>query len=290
MLILSFCVITQTVASRGICQEPYETDVKKLLWVVDSVALNDSVFDYTLEQMRSDSAAILVCRALKPIHLSDIQNISVIDSIEVSDSGFTSYGEVYISTSYREPLNLIVNGVLYKSKATLTAGDVLGETDRIHQIIDEEFKDLLESDISYIYILKSWTIGIHPNRSPIVVVRTDLPFYRISDFVGMYLGKNGKQTYELTLSADSTYELKKRNATQKSISQDSYNCGTWCLDNKKIVLVSGQTSSSADESNYLSVDTIYLTIKYDQKSLILPRKTWDNKNTVTLRQPKKKHQ
>lgn len=36
----------------------------KTLWVVDGVALNDSVFDYTLEQMQSDSATLLASRVL----------------------------------------------------------------------------------------------------------------------------------------------------------------------------------------------------------------------------------
>ena len=51
----------------------------KTLWVVDNVALNDSVFDYTLNQMRSDSAAELACRVLSLVYPKDIDSITVLD-------------------------------------------------------------------------------------------------------------------------------------------------------------------------------------------------------------------
>ena len=49
-----FCLSAQSVNK----EQKQESKIKTL-WVVDGVALNDSVFDYTLEQMQSDSAPLL---------------------------------------------------------------------------------------------------------------------------------------------------------------------------------------------------------------------------------------
>ncbi|MDE5976673.1 MAG: hypothetical protein K2G69_09005, partial [Muribaculaceae bacterium] len=121
----------------------------KILWVVDGVALNDSVFGYTLDQMRSDSASVLVSRGLSGLYQEDIENITVIDSIEASEYGFINCnGVVKIETSYRQPFLAIINGLIFKSKNTVTAGELLGGYDYLRHIITQEFTDIEEYGIN----------------------------------------------------------------------------------------------------------------------------------------------
>lgn len=95
----------------------------KTLWVVDNVALNDSVLDYTLEQMRSDSAAVLASRALSWVYQSDIESISVIDSVSAAEDGFVNCdGVVKIATKFHEPLLVVINGYLYRVMERLQQG------------------------------------------------------------------------------------------------------------------------------------------------------------------------
>lgn len=66
---LAVCLCAQTLDKE--CSRKNKV---KTLWVVDGVELNDSVFDYTLDQMRSDSAAVLASRVLSRVIVGEIRN------------------------------------------------------------------------------------------------------------------------------------------------------------------------------------------------------------------------
>ena len=73
----------------------------KILWVVDGVALHDSIFTYSIDRMRSDSAAVYVAQSLSYVYPSDIESICVMDSVEAADYGFVNCsGIVRIQTSF----------------------------------------------------------------------------------------------------------------------------------------------------------------------------------------------
>ncbi len=120
--LFAFCLSAQSMN-----KEQTQVPRIKTLWVIDNVALNDSVLDYTLEQMRSDSAAVLASRALSWVYQSDIGSISVIDSVSAAEYGFVNCnGVVKIATKFHEPLLVVINGYLYKSKEKASAGEILG--------------------------------------------------------------------------------------------------------------------------------------------------------------------
>lgn len=85
MIAITFFVIAGNMSAQHISSKN-----SKILWVVDGVALNDSVFNYSPEQMKSDSAAVLASRALSWVYPKDIDSISMSDSIEAYKSGFTN--------------------------------------------------------------------------------------------------------------------------------------------------------------------------------------------------------
>ena len=189
-------------------QTPPDRTEKQILWVVDGVALKDSVFDYTLDQMRSDSAAVLASRVLSWVYPDDVKDISVQNSSEALEYGFpNSNGVINITTTYREPLLFIINGILNKSKGKVSAGEILGGYDYIQHIIKNEFADIMDYGVKECVLLKEVKIGCHWPRTPFVVVITETPYYRNDNLVGRYSGKRGKQVYELMLNADSTYKL-----------------------------------------------------------------------------------
>ena len=58
-------------------EQPQAKDIQKLpLWIVDGYALRDSVFQYSITEMKSDSAAYLVSHSLLYVVMSDIKSIS----------------------------------------------------------------------------------------------------------------------------------------------------------------------------------------------------------------------
>lgn len=172
--LFAFCLSAQSMN-----KEQTQVPQIKTLWVVDNVALNDSVLDYTLEQMRSDSAAVLASRALSWVYQSDIESISVIDSVSAAEDGFVNCdGVVIIATKLHEPLLVVINGCLYETKGKASAGEILGGYDRIQHIVHNEFRGLKECGIKESKVLRQGYIGFHQQKYPLVVITTELPYYR----------------------------------------------------------------------------------------------------------------
>lgn len=161
--------------------------------------------------MKSDSAAILASRVLSWAYPNDIVSISIKDSTEALEYNLTDYnGVINIATSFREPLLVIINGIVNKTKGKVSTGEILGGYDYIQHIMEDEFEDLKDYGIKDCVILKEVNIFCHRLRTPYVVVMTEKPYYRIDNFEGKYTGKRGNQLYKLKLNADSTYEFSKK--------------------------------------------------------------------------------
>lgn len=279
LCVFALCISAQSV-DKG---RPCGLHRARTLWVVDSVALNDSVFDYTLDQMQSDSAAVLASRVLSWIYPGDIESISVIDSIEASEYGFVNCnGVVKIATKFREQLIIVLNGCPYKSKVKVSAGDMLGGYDNIKRIVKDEFVGLDDYGIIDFKIIKDVMIGCHPQRRPWVVVKTELPYYQREGIVGDYSGKRGKQAYELMLKADSTYVLSKNDTHKKNVVPEIRNYGTWSISKSSIVLNPAKDPGTFLQDQTVSPDTIHLNVN-SYKSLTLPKGVWYNKKSVTLK-------
>lgn len=213
-LLLGFLVFC--LSAQSVNKEHSQEGKIKILWVVDGVALNDSVFDYTLEQMQSDSATLLASRVLSWVYPNDIVSISVTDSVTAAEYGSVNCnGVVKIATIFREPILFIINGLITTTKEKVSAGEILGGYNYIQHIVKNEFGDLAEYGIKDFVILKQLSIGCHMQRSPCVVVTTELPYYRTENLIGRYTGKQGRQSYELKLNADSSYVFSKKDSHKK---------------------------------------------------------------------------
>lgn len=257
---------------------------EKILWVVDGVALTDSVIDFTLEQMRSDSAAVLASRALLFINPHDINKITTIDSLHTCEYGFFNYnGLVEIETSYRHELLVIISFIPYISNYKFSAGEVLGGYECIWPIIKKEFSDLDVYGIKDIKIIYGDICPClnHPPRAPMVIIDTELPYYRNEKFVGVYTAKSGKKVYELKLNADGTYEFSKSHIHKKTIISQVRNYGMWSISNGNIILITNQDPDILVQADTIALDTIYLTIKNLAK-LSLPKGSWNNKKSLIL--------
>lgn len=279
--IFAVCLCAQTPDNE--CSGSKE---KKILWVVDGVALKDSVFNYTLNQMRSDSAAVLASRVLSWVYPGDVKDISVQNSSEALEYGFPNCnGVISITTTFREPLLVIINGILNQSKGKVSAGEILGGYKYIQHIIKNEFADIMDYGVKECVLLKEVKIGCHWPRTPFVVVITETPYYRKDNLVGRYTGKRGKHVYELMLNADSTYKLSKRNIHKKAITPEISNYGTWNISKEVIRLVSSQDPAILLQGNTVSLDTARLKIN-TERILTLPKGIWDNRKSLILkRQP-----
>lgn len=273
-----FCLSAQSVNK----EQKQESKIKTL-WVVDGVALNDSVFDYTIEQMQSDSAALLAARVLCLVYPNDIASISVTDSISAAMYGFVNCkGVVKIATTFREPIMFIINGLLTKTKEKVSAGEILGGYNYIQHIVKNEFGDLAKYGIKDFVILEQLLIGCHPQRIPYVVVTTELPYYRTEHLIGRYTGKQGRLSYELKLNSDSSYVFSKTDTHKKSIIPEIRNYGEWSISSGKISLISSQDPIILLQGCTVSLDTLRLEIKTD-RALALPKDSWNNKKSVTLK-------
>lgn len=273
-----FCISAQSVN-----KEQMQEGKIKTLWVVDGVALNDSVFDCTLEQMKSDSATLLAGRVLSWVYPNDIASISVIDSISAAMYGFVNCnGVVKIATTFREPIMFIINGLLTKTKEKVSAGEILGGYDYIQYIVKNEFGDFADYGIKDFVILKQLPTTLHQHRIPFVVVTTELPYYRTEHLIGKYTGKQGRQSYELKLKADSTYVFSKTVSHKKSIIPEIRNYGEWSISSGEINLISSQDPIILLQGCTVSLDTVRLRIKTD-RTFTLPKGTWNNYKSVTLK-------
>lgn len=273
-----FCLSAQSV-NKELIQE----DRIKTLWVVDGVALNDSVFDYTLEQMQSDSAAVLASRVLSWVYPHDIESVTVTDSVSAADYGFVKCnGVVKIATKFREPILFIINGFITKTKEKVSAGEILGGRDYIQHIVKNELGDIAEYGITDFVVLNQLKIGWCPQRVPLVVIKTKLPYYRTEYLTGRYTGKQGRKSYELELNADSTYVLSKASPRKKAISPEISDCGTWSISNNEINLISSQDPGVILQGCTVPLDTVRLKIK-TFKALTLPKGSLNNRRSVTLK-------
>lgn len=273
-----FCLSAQSVNNERMQESKIKT-----LWIVDGVALNDSVFDYTLEQMQSDSAPLLASRVLSWVYPNDIASISVTDSVSAAEYGFVNCnGVVKIATTFREPIMFIINGLLTKTKEKVSAGEILGGYNYIQHIVKNEFGDLAKYGIKDFVILEQLLIGCHPQRIPYVVVTTELPYYRTEHLIGRYTGKQGRLSYELKLNSDSSYVFSKTDTHKKSIIPEIRNYGEWSISSGKISLISSQDPIILLQGCTVSLDTLRLEIKTD-RALALPKDSWNNKKSVTLK-------
>lgn len=278
---LIFLIFTLCLTARAFTGER----PAKPLWIVDGVALNDSVFGYTLDQMKSDSAAVLAAKALEIIYPAEIDSITVIDSVKASDLGFADCnGVVKIYTSYRQHLRTIINGIFYESSEIVSTGDLLRGYDYLQPIINREFPDLKDYGIKNIDIIKILRIpGIvcGSPRGGWVWIMTDKPYYRAEILVGDYAGKRGKQIYELKLCADSTYRFSRRDLRKRAVVQEICDSGTWSIAKANIALVSGNNPRTTSSDSTGNSDIINIQINSLAK-LYLPKNAWGNKKPVKL--------
>ena len=244
---------------------------RKILWVVDGVALHDSIFTYSIDRMRSDSATVYAAQSLSYVYPSDIESICILDSVEAVDYGFVNCsGVVKIQTSFREPLLLVVNGILYKSRIKMTAGEMLGKLDCIGRILVSEIPDLQDYDVKSVDIIKDLSISCHKQRTPFVVITTGLHYYRVVDLAGVYFAKHGKQSYTLHLNNDSTYVFTQKRLDKRAMVPEIRNAGTWSISKGRIVLKSGNNPEDLLSSGYMTLDGVVLDIKTRDK-LTMPK-------------------
>lgn len=280
---LLLCLFAFCLSAQPVNKEQAQMPRIKALWVVDNVALKDSIFDYSFGQMRSDSAAVLVSRALSWVYQVDIESISVIDSVSAAEDGFVNCnGVVKIATKFREPLLFIINGYLYKSKEKASAGEVLGGYDRIQHIVQNEFRGLKECGIKESKVLRQIYIGAHPQRYPLVIITTDVPYHRADIFEGKYFGKRGRQSYELTLNADSTYVFSNNIIHKKTIIQKISDCDTWDISHGDIILNSSLMPNAEPQGQPASSGCARLKIN-SAKALTLPSGALNNKKSIILK-------
>lgn len=178
---------------------------------------------------------------------------------------------------------VIIYGIVNKTKGKVSVGEILGGFDYIQHIIEDEFEDLKDYGIKDCVILKEVNIFCHRLRIPVVVVMTEKPYYRIDNFEGKYTGKRGNQLYKLKLNADSTYKFSKRNIHGKAITPEISYYGNWNISDGEIILISSQDTAKLLHGYTESLDTIRLKIK-SINTLTLPKGTWNNKKTITLKQ------
>lgn len=260
---------------------------RRILWVVDGVALHDSIFTYSVDRMRSDSTTVYAAQSLSYVYPSDIESVCVMDSVEAADYGFVNCsGVVKIQTSFREPLLIVVNGIPYKSHVKMTAGEMLGGVDCISRILVSEIPDLQDYDVKSVDIIKDLSITCNKQRTPFVVITTGLPYYRVDDLAGDYFAKHGKQSYTLHLNNDSTYVFTQRRLDKRAIVTEIRNAGTWSISKGRIVLKSGNNSEDLLSSGYMTLDGVVLDIKTREK-LTMPKQAWYNRKNITLKRQRK---
>lgn len=279
ILLCAAAIPTRTAESNGMS--------RKILWVVDGVALHDSIFTYSVDRLRSDSATVYAAQSLSYVYPSDIESICVMDSVEAADYGFVNCsGVVKIQTSFREPLLIVVNGIPYKSHVKMTAGEMLGGVDCISRILVSEIPDLQDYDVKSVDIIKDLSITCHKQRTPFVVITTGLPYYRVDDLAGVYFAKHGKQNYTLHLNNDSTYVFTQKRLDKRAIVPEIRNAGTWSISKGRIVLKSGNEIDDLLSSGYMDFTVMTLAIK-SRDNLTMPKQAWYNRKPLTLKRQRK---
>lgn len=158
----------------------------------------------------------------------------------------------------------------------------MGDHNYIKHFVQNEFSDIAHYGIKDFVILKENKLEFFLLRTPWVVVTTELPYYQTDNLVGKYTGKRGRQSYELKLSADSNFVFSKNIIHKKAIVQEIHNNGTWGISEGDVFLLSRQDSTIPLQGCPVLLDTICLKIN-STRSLTLPKGTWNNKKSVTLK-------
>ena len=149
----------------------------------------------------------------------------------------------------RITLKVVINGLLCEIEDKIPA-DTLDENGRIQQIINEEFADLKEYEITDCKILKNIQIGCGNPQTPLLIITTKLPYYRNEYLVGNYRGKQGKLIYELSLNADSTYTFNQTRNDKRCPVPKIWNCGIWKISKGNVILISSSAPDNLLAGGY----------------------------------------
>lgn len=143
-----------------------------LLWIVDGCVLRDSIFNYSIPEMQSDSAAMLVERSLSYVSASDIKSISCIDD---------TLQTVKITTDKQIPIYVVLNGEEYKSDLTVSVGKILAEDDWIQEIITTDFPYIDECGIEKAFALRedSKQQFCYPPKGVVLIITTRKPYNKV---------------------------------------------------------------------------------------------------------------
>lgn len=147
-------------------EQPPTKDIQtSLLWIVDGYALRDSIFQYSILEMQSDSAAMLVERSLSYVSVSDIKSISCIDD---------TVQTVNITTDKKLPIFVVLNGEEYKSDLTVSVGKILAEDDWIQEIITTDFPYIDKYGIEKAFALRedSKQLFCYPPKGVVLIITT----------------------------------------------------------------------------------------------------------------------
>ena len=150
-------------------QQPTKDIQTSPLWIVDGYALRDSIFRYSIHEMQSDSAAMLVERSLSFVSTSDIKSISCIDD---------TFQTVNIAIDKNIPVFVVLNGEEYKSGLTVPVGKVLTGSDWIQETIKSEFPYLDEYGIERAFVLREdgKQLFCYPPKGIVLIITTSKPY------------------------------------------------------------------------------------------------------------------
>lgn len=129
-------------------------------------------FNYSIPEMQSDSAAMLVERSLSYVSASDIKSISCIDD---------TLQTVKITTDKQIPIYVVLNGEEYKSDLTVSVGKILAEDDWIQEIITTDFPYIDECGIEKAFALRedSKQLFCYPPKGVVLIITTRKPYNKV---------------------------------------------------------------------------------------------------------------
>ncbi len=150
-----------------------QVESKPVLWVVDGVALTDSIFNYTIEQMQGDSAAIYAYEALRWVYPHSIESI-----VARKTAGFSDFsGIVEITNLNRLQPLIVLNGIPFNSKGTISPGQAMNLRTGVMPFVRQEFPEFSRYGIKSVCVPYNlwWS-------SPIIFITTYKDFDN-SDFL-----------------------------------------------------------------------------------------------------------
>lgn len=171
-------------------KQPQANDNQKpLLWIVDGYALRDSVFQYSITKMKSDSAAYLVSHSLLYVMMSDIKSISCSeDSVPTVD----------ILTGKQIPILIVVNGVPQESEAVVPIGRILTGNDWIQEIVASELPHIEDCEIKDTIVLREKELNSFCElpRGPILIITTRKPYNKVKTVIDHMMPNFNIRTYK----------------------------------------------------------------------------------------------